>query len=236
MDSAVTAPTPFTLAGTRRGAVRALPLAMFAIPFGVAYGVAAIERGLSPVEAILLSLSVFAGASQFAAIELWSDPLPYLSLALVVFTVNARLIMLGAALAPWVNAVSRTQRVGTLLFLTDANFADSLAAKREGERDVAVLFGGGLVLYVTWIFGTAVGVFAGKTVANIDVFGVDVVMGAFFAAVVIGGLRKVDGVVPIAVGAAVAVGTLGVLPTGWNIIAAALCGGLARVFFYDSRA
>ncbi|MEM7694385.1 MAG: AzlC family ABC transporter permease [Pseudomonadota bacterium] len=219
-----TQPT-FTFAGAQRGARRSVPLSLFAVPFGIAFGAAALEGGMTPVEAMMTSMVVFAGASQFAALDLWGDPLPYLSLAIVVFTVNARLIMLGAAIAPWLNAVSPAQRFTALAFMTDANFADSVDARREGENDVAVLLGGGLLLYTSWIFGTAVGIFAGAVVEAIDTFGVDVVMGAFFTAVVIGGVRSRLAVVPVVVGAVVAVGTMGLLPSGWNIIAAALAGG-----------
>lgn len=89
-----------TWRGIVAGAREIAPVAIFVIPFGIAFGAAAIEKGLSAALAVLMSAFVFAGASQFAALDLWSSPMPYLMLALTVFAVNARHILLGAALPP----------------------------------------------------------------------------------------------------------------------------------------
>ena len=50
------------------GVTRTLPLALGAIPFGLAYGVVSIKAGLTIAETLLMSLIVFAGASQFMAV------------------------------------------------------------------------------------------------------------------------------------------------------------------------
>ena len=214
-----------TLGGVLKGVRRLLPVAVFVIPFGLAFGAAAVEQGLTASQAIAMSASVFAGAAQFAALDLWQAPLPYLSLALVVLAINARHVILGAALSAQVNALPPAKRFLALLLLSDANFADSHAAFKEGATDAGILLGGGLSLWVTWVCGTAVGALAGSSVGDLQRFGVDVVMAAFFAAVVAGGLKSRGSVVPVATASLIAVATLGLLPSGWNIIAAALCGG-----------
>jgi predicted branched-subunit amino acid permease len=63
----------FTAHGLVRGGQRLLPVSVFVLPFGVAYGAAAIEAGLSADQAMVMSLVVFAGASQFAALDLWQS-------------------------------------------------------------------------------------------------------------------------------------------------------------------
>ena len=50
---------------------------------------------------MFMSVAIYAGASQFAALDLWYAPLPLATLALTVLAVNARHILLGASLAPW---------------------------------------------------------------------------------------------------------------------------------------
>ncbi|EWH03138.1 AzlC family ABC transporter permease [Halomonas sp. BC04] len=60
------------LAGIIVGIRRMAPLCLFVVVFGLAFGVAALSRGLSGLEAMLMSALVFAGASQFAALELWA--------------------------------------------------------------------------------------------------------------------------------------------------------------------
>lgn len=216
--------------GIRQGARRLAPVSIFVVPFGIAFGAAAIEQGLSAVQTIVMSALVFAGASQFAVLDLWATPLPYISLALVALAVNARTTILGAALSPWINALPWRKRLLPLFLLSDPNFVDSHTAFKNGSSDVGVLVGGGLVLWTTWVLGTGIGVFAGTSIGSLDRFGVDVVMVAFFAAVIVGRVRSSSNFVSVLVAASVAIATFGVLPTGWNIIAAALCGGIAGAF------
>lgn len=221
----------FTAKGLVRGGQRLLPVSVFVFPFGVAFGAAAIESGLTIDQAMVMSLTVFAGASQFAALDLWQTPLPFLSLALVVLAVNARHLILGAAISPYVNRLPPRHWFGALMLLSDVNFADSYQAMKEGERDAAHILGGGLVLWSVWAVSTAVGVFAGTLLGDLERFGVDVVMAAFFAALAIGMVPNMKTALPVGVACAVAILSMPILPTGWNIIAAALSGGLVGAAF-----
>lgn len=225
----------FTTRGMVQGGQRLLPLSVFVFPFGVAYGVAAIESGLTADQALVMSLVVFAGASQFAVLDLWQSPLPFLSLALVVLAVNARHFILGAAISPYVNPLPARHWFGSLVLLSDLNFADTYQAIAKGNRDIGQLFGGGLALWSVWAIATAVGVFAGALLGELERFGVDVVMAGAFAALAVGMIPNFKALVPVVIACGVAVITLPVLPTGWNIIAAALAGGVAGVLFPSGR-
>ena len=220
----------FSSRGLVRGAQRLLPVSVFVFPFGVAFGAAAIETGLTPDQALMMSFLVFAGASQFAALDLWQSPLPYLSLALMVLAVNGRHIILGASIARYVNHLPSHHWLGALALLSEANFADSYKAMKDGERDAGLLLGGGLIMWAVWAVATAIGVFAGALLGDLERFGVDVVMAAFFAALALGMVPTWRKAVPVAVACLVAVITLPLLPAGWNVIAAALAGGLVGAF------
>lgn len=215
----------FTYKGILRGAQRLLPVCVFVIPFGVAFGAAAIEAGLSVDQAMAMSLFVFAGASQFAVLDMWQSPLPYISIALVVLAVNARHLILGAAISPYVNPLPPRHWFGALVMLSDVNFADSYQSMKDGERDAGHLLGGGLLLWTVWAISTAVGVVAGEALGDLQRFGVDVVMAAFFGALTIGMVPSWRKAVPVIVACAVALAALPFVPTGWNIIVAAFAGG-----------
>lgn len=214
--------------GVRAGFLRLAPVGVFAAPFGLAFGAAAVEHGLLPLETLIMSATVFAGAAQFAVLDLWSHPLPLLSIALTVLAVNARHLLLGAALSPWVNALPWPRRLLALPLLSDANFADSYRSLREGGGDgvanLGVLVGGGLALWLAWTAGTALGAYAGSGLGDLGRFGIDLVMACFFAAVAAGDLKTPSSLLPAAVAAAVAVLALEAVPAGWNIILAALAG------------
>ena len=98
-------PVTFTLAGAARGARAILPIVPGAVAFGLVYGFLAGERGLSALEIGLTSMLVFAGASQFLALELWGDPLPLAGLVLGVLVINLRHLLMGPALLPWLATI-----------------------------------------------------------------------------------------------------------------------------------
>ena len=177
-----------------------------------------------------MSALVFSGAAQFAALEFWPNPTALFSVLLVAFAINARHIIIGAALSPWLNKLPLCKMLLTLSLLSDANFADSQPAFQSGERDAGTLLGGGLILWLNWVSGTAIGAMAGHTIGDLQAFGLDVVMVCFFAGTIALRLKDRSDIFPAGVASAVAVLTMGLVPAGWNIILGALAGGLWGAF------
>jgi 4-azaleucine resistance transporter AzlC len=223
----------FTAGGVWRGAVEIAPIAAFVIPFGIAFGVAASARDIPPDVSVFMSLAIYAGASQFAVLDLWHAPLPLATLALTVLAVNARLILLGAALAPWLLKVRLAPRLAALLVLNDSNFAHAMSARARGETDAGILFGSGLLMWILWSVSTAIGALANSLLGDLSRFGFDAVMVAYFAAIVVGQWKGRSDAAPYVVAAAVAVAGTYVLPPGWHIIAGALAGGIVGLWRHD---
>lgn len=215
----------FTAKGVWRGAREIVPVAAFVVPYGIAFGVAASAKSMTPEISILISAAVFAGASQFAALDLWYAPLPLTMLALTVLAVNARHLLLGAALAPWLLRVSPLQRLAAVALMSDPNFAYATSARDRGESDAGILFGSGLAMWVAWVGATALGAFAGATLGDVSRFGFDAVMVAYFAAIVVGQWQGRGDIAPWATAAAVAMLAVHLLPQGWHIVAGGLAGG-----------
>lgn len=214
-----------TRRGAADGARRMLPLALVVLPFAFAFGAAAVAQGLTPLEAALMSGAVFAGASQFAVLDLWTQPLPQLSIAITVLAVNARHVLMGAALSRWLDGLPWSQRAPALGLMADINFAESHRAFREGSQDAGVLLGSGLFLWALWLLGTIGGAAAGASIGDLQRFGLDLVMASFFAALVTGEVRRGTRLLPLLVAATTAVLALQVLAVGWSIVVAAVMGG-----------
>ncbi|MFN6953646.1 MAG: AzlC family ABC transporter permease [Acetobacteraceae bacterium] len=152
----------FTRSGMARGAARGLPLVPIMIPFGLVVGMVAQAQGLSFAELVLMSMLVFAGASQLLALELWSEAAPALGAAAAAFVVNIRMAPMGAALAPWLDRLRGWRVWGSLATLVDHTFAFSVAEMRQGGRDAGFLLGMGLLFWLFWVLFCAAGhVFAG---------------------------------------------------------------------------
>lgn len=216
----------FTRHGTARGARAMLPLVPGALAFGLVYGFLAGERGLSVAEVGLTSALVFAGASQFLALELWAEPLPVAALILGVLVVNLRHVLMAPVLMPWLNRMRGPFPWLSLALMTDESWGGSVTEARRGGRDAAFLLGAGATLWLTWVPSTMLGRAAGDVSWVIRDWGLDFVTTAFFVALLAGLWRGRGDVAPWLVAAVVALLTKELLPGTWYIVLGALAGSV----------
>jgi len=219
-----------TMQGFWRGIFKILPLSLFFIPFGLGYGLAAIEKGLSATETILISTIVFSGATQFATLDLWQES-SMISIMIIAFTVSMRFILFSATIAPWVNQVSISKRLLGHLTFNDASFADCYENYKNGkEKDIGVLFGASFIIWFTWVIGTVIGVVLGGQITNFAAFGLHALMPCYFTAILLScwdrGRVQIIKLVPYIAAALITIFTKDILPEGWNIISAALSAGI----------
>ena len=218
--------------GILRGLRDVFPISLYGVPLGVAFSVAAGEAGLAPHLSVIMSGLVFAGASQFAALELWSAPIAWIPLLAVVFAVNARHILLGAALYPWMRDLPRGQRHLAAALISDANWAYAIEARGKGAQDVGLLVGGGAMMWLGWVFGTLIGAgFSDRLIAP-EALALDTLMVTFFATLLVGLARDRDAIWPWLTAAGVALAAMALLPPGWHILAGGLAGGLVGALLH----
>jgi 4-azaleucine resistance transporter AzlC len=218
----------FTRAGFLRGAGIAVPLSVGMIPFGVVAGVLAETKGLTLLEALLMSATVFAGASQLVALESWSDPAPVLAAGMAAFVVNLRMALMGPVLAPWFDRLHGWRRWVTLGVMVDHGFALSATEMRSGRNDAAFLFGVGAMLWLMWLVQTAAGHILG-TVARFPA-GHPLYFGATaaFITLMVPMWRGLVDAVPWAVAGVAAVAVTQALPgTAWHVVVGAVAGAIA---------
>jgi len=233
-DPGASEPVIFTIAGLREGAIAILPFAVGAILFGMLCGLMAATAGLSSLEAGLMSATVFAGASQFFALDQMIDGASAAAIVLATFAINARHLLMGAAIAPWLRPLGRPRDVLCAFFMTDENWGLSMARMRAGGRDAGFYMGGGLVLFVLWISATVMGTLSGALIPDPAMYGLDFMAVAMFLALLAMFWRGRSTLLPwlVAAGAAVAAGF--VLPAGWPVFAGGLAGALAGAVFGPS--
>lgn len=215
---------------------RLLPISLFVVAFGAAFGLAAIQKGLSPLESILMSTTVFAGASQFAAVDMWGAEVSVLPMVAVVFAINSRHLLMGASLYPMLRDVSPGKRYGLLLLLTDANWAVSAQEYQSGRRNLEVILGGGLVLWLAWIIGTGLGVYFGGLLQNPRALGLDMVLGCFLLAMALGGKKSPRILVAWLVAGAASLAAWKWLPPNMHVVVGALAGGVIGLFWLEPGA
>ncbi|SFX06821.1 AzlC family ABC transporter permease [Marinospirillum alkaliphilum] len=219
--------------GTWLGFKRLLPLSMFVVAFGLAFGLAAAQAGLSKFETLLMSGLVFAGASQFAALELWQQDIPLLTIMITTFAINARHLLMGASLYPWLCQLPPGKRYGILTVISDANWAMAVQDYQRGERNLGILFGGGLALWVTWMLGTWLGLILTQGIPDPQALGLDMVLGCFLLTMAVGGKKNARLFTIWAVAAMVTLLALWLLPPNSHVVAGALAGGLVGALWLE---
>jgi len=227
----------YSWAGLVEGARLALPVMPGMVLFGAAFGALAAQKGLSLLEATLMSAVVYAGASQFVALEMWPEIGSFAGIAvlgLVTATVNMRFILMSAALRPWLGTMPSWQSYPALFTVTDPGWLIAMDYNAKGGRDAAILVGGGLAFWLLWLASTVPGYLLGALVSDQKAFGLDVIMPAFFVAMLVPLWRGARRAIPWAVAGGVALLIAALIPGWWFIIAGSVAGGIAGDFI-DER-
>lgn len=220
----------FSFAGLIRGARAALPAFPGFIMFAIAFGTAAAQKGLSLGETLGLSAFVYAGASQMVGLEIWQQvwsPATFLTIVTVTAVVNARMILLGATLQPWLKDEPLARTALNLFLLTEAGWLIGTRYHNEGGRDVGVLLGCALILWLVWLIATLTGFFAGALVPEPRRFGLDLVMPVFFGVMLVPLWKGAGSALPWFVAGAVSLIVHALVPGYAFIIAGALAGVVA---------
>ena len=221
----------FTWNGIWRGFRVGQPLGIGTFVYGLAFGLVARQASISVAEAFLMSAVVYSGSAQLAAVSIISQSTPWTSanLWLIAFTimiVNARYVLYGAAMRPWLASVSPLKSYGSLFILGDGNWVLSMKAHADGERDAGFVLGSGLAMFIPWLAGTLVGASVGSLMPNPKALGLDFLLVAFSAAAAVAMSKSRNDVWTVAAAAATALAVQQIVPGGWPIVAAGIVGAI----------
>lgn len=206
----------------RAGFVDTLPLWIGVAPFGMIYAVSALAAGLSWAQTLGMSLFVFAGASQFTAAGLFASGVAPWTIVLTTLIINARHVLLGASLAPFVRNLPAALKALMAFQLTDESYAVGMRRWASGEGSAAYQFGTNISLYVIWQLSTIAGMLLGARIPDLAAYGLDLVFPLTFIGLLVPLLRsRVSGVVAVLAGALTIGGAL-VLPGRWYILLAGI--------------
>ena len=217
----------FTFSGALLGARRTVPLAISAFAIGIVFGVLARQAKLSVMDALLMSGLVYAGASQFVALSLWTTiPFPVTTIILTTFIVNLRHLLMGASLRPWFSRLSPWKVYTSVFFMVDESWALTMSDFTAGGRDAGFLLGSGFILYIAWVSSAVIGRTAGAWIQNPAQWGLDFAFTAVFTALLVGMFKGKSNLLPWAVAAIVAVAAAHWLPGKWYILLGGIAGSI----------
>ena len=209
----------------RRGVRDVIPLLLGIVPFGFIAGIATVNAGLGLPEALGLSVIVFAGAAQLAALELIGRDAPLAIVVVTAVVINLRMLMYSASIAPHFRTLSNRTKAAVAYLLTDQAYALAIARYREGSaRPVAYYFGVAATLWVIWQLATISGVVLGTSVP--ESLGLEFAVPLVFLALLVPAMEDGPTTVAGIFGGLVAVGAAG-LPLNLGLLVGGAVGIVA---------
>lgn len=135
--------------------------------FGVMFGITAASVGFENWQALLMSATSFTASGQFAALEFWQAPLPLATIALSVFLVSTRNLLLGMAMTHHFDGHSLKRRIVWLFLLNDPGVVTSFRQDDDVDR-LGYVTGYGLSMMTSWLTSTLLGLSAAQVFASFD--------------------------------------------------------------------
>ena len=213
-----------------QGVRDSLPIVAAAAPFGMLFGALAVDNGLSVGEAVLMSATVFAGASQMVGLEMFGAKIAPWIIILSVFAVNFRHVLYSAALGRRIGRFAGWQKPIAFFFLTDPQYAASEArADRKHPLTMAWYMGMALPVYILWVLEGWIGAVFGSLITDPGALGIDFLLPIYFLGLVLG-FRTRSNWLPVVIasglGSILAFYTVG---SPWHVSLGALAGVLVAV-------
>lgn len=168
----------------KTGLIDSVPIALGYLAVSFSFGIAAVAAGLSPLEAILISMTNLTSAGQFAGIGIISAGGSLFELGLSQFIINLRYSLMGISLSQKLDrSFSRLHCAVLGYALTDEIFA--VAASRTKPVRPIYFFGLAILPYIGWSTGTAIGAIFGALLPEMITSALSVAIYGMFIAIIV---------------------------------------------------
>lgn len=231
-----------TFSQFRKGMLQGLPIFLGYIPAAVAFGVLGTATGLSTYQTAAMSVFVYAGASQFMALNLIQNGVNISEIIFATFILNLRHLLMSTVLT---RRVAGDSKVKSLLAfgITDETFVISTVGKHEDHLDrgmTAAHFAGvAVAAYSGWVGGTVLGTIFAYILPPVVMKGMGISLYAMFIALLAPSLKRSGKVALVAVLSAALNWVLSVelkLSGGWAVVVSTMVASAAGAMVYREGA
>lgn len=208
-----------------------VPVIFGFIPVGIAFAIAARQAGFSILETQLMSLTVFAGASQMMSVGMWQDGAGVIAIIIATLIINLRHVIMSTCVMQRLGHTPLYLRLISAFGVTDESFA-VFTSIEENKCTISYLLGLITVTYSSWNVGTFLGAVGRDLLPDILTASFGIALYAMFIAIVTPGTTKNLRLSLLVVFTAVANWLLSlVIASSWAVIIATLVGAFVGVFF-----
>jgi 4-azaleucine resistance transporter AzlC len=217
----------------RKGITTGLPIMLGYMPIAITYGVLAKQSGMTLTELTLMSVFVFAGASQFMGANMIAVGSGAIEIVIATFVLNFRQFVMSLSFMNRLRDIGLNWKVPLSLGLTDETFAVSALHPEEAKRDKGMLFYTALFLtaYFSWIVGSFLGGVLGEVIPDKVSQSMGIALYAMFIGLLIPSIKKEHKLGLIAV-LAMLINALCIqigMSSGWAIVFGTIIGGMSGI-------
>lgn len=211
----------------KRGVQAGISIAIGYFPIALTFGLLSKTTGLSIIETVMMSLIVFAGASQYISLSLLTLGTGTFEIILTTFIVNIRHFLMSASLNEKVEDDRTLYKAIYSFGITDETF--SVAATKEGSVPTGYIFGVISVSYASWVVNSGIGHLVGSSLPETLQESMSVALYAMFIGLLVPSMKKSMKAIFLASLAALfnTIFTfVEMLSTGWSIVSATILSAL----------
>lgn len=214
------------------GLKSAVPVIFGFIPVGIAYALMARQAGFDVLETCLMSITVFAGASQMMAVGMYAQGAGILAIILATFLLNLRHFIMSTCVMNKMHNAPKPAKIAGAFGVTDESFA--IFTTKKEHSSLAYFLGLVTVTYLSWNLGTLIGAVTSDFLPEILTASFGIALYAMFIGLISPGLHGNKRLCLLVLLTAVCNTLLClVIPQSWALIISALICAGAGVFFVD---
>lgn len=195
------------------------------IAFAVAYALLAQNNGFTKLEAICMSMFVFAGSAQLAIIDMAPTHAGYLAILLTVLLLNLRHVLYALTLDLKLERPRSIPKPVMAAGMTDENMGLTIARMQKQPATDWYFMGSVVSLYVSFVAATILGVFLGGRIPDPERLHFDIVFPLTFLALLLPLVRSRRSLTIAVVAAGLSIGLRPVLGASYSVLIAILAGG-----------
>lgn len=220
-----------------RGLRQGIPIALGYLSVSFGFGIAAVNKGLSPLAALLISLTNLTSAGQVTGLEVIVTGGTLIEMALTQLTINLRYFLMSLSLSQKLSSeFSLPHRLLASFGITDEIFGVSSAEK--GQVTPSYMYGLILLPFIGWSLGTLLGAVAGNILPSSIKYALGIAIYGMFVAIVLPPAKKVHGI-QLAVGVSIALSLIiayvplfSFITSGFSIIICALLASIVAALLF----
>lgn len=214
----------------KNGIRDAVPIVLGYLPIGMAFGMLAVNKGLTAFQASAMSVFIFAGSAQLVSIEMIASGAAAAAIIAMTFLVNLRHLLLSASLSLHLRNLPLYYYPFLGFLITDESFAVGMSKINNQKNKHRYFFGLGLTAYLGWVSSSAVGAFLTGFINFGGGGALDFVLPAMFIVLLVMQISSKSEIIVAIFSALLSIFFALTIDGSWNIILATVLASFLGVY------